>query len=224
MASVGLHAGEESPSWRLSAQTAADSVQHTRPRLSETRGRQGPARTCQPGQEACGPSGGGFLHGLPCVTPAACSAVAGRAARKGARGSKIGCGSESGLSTRPCRLAGFLRFPHRFTPRVPSGLAGWPAQSPLPFTVGSHPPSGHHTTQPPTIKSAPGWPVTRLARLARPASLANPRPPDGARSSCDHRCRPHIRKIGEHYAGGTTTSFPGAGPQFPRGKEGDSAC
>lgn len=42
---------------------------NTRPRLAESVGAcQGPARTCQPGQEACGPSGGGFLHGLPCVT------------------------------------------------------------------------------------------------------------------------------------------------------------
>lgn len=40
MASVSLHAGEESPSWRLSAQTAADSVE-SRPRLPET------VRCCQ---------------------------------------------------------------------------------------------------------------------------------------------------------------------------------
>lgn len=134
---------------------------NTRPRLAETVGAcQGPARTCQPGQEACGPSGGGFLHGLPCVTPAACSAFAGRAARKGARGSKIGCGSESGLSTRPCRLAGFLRFPHRFTP--PSPLwARWLACSVTsPIYSGLLPTIRPSHTQPPTIKSAP-----RLARL-----------------------------------------------------------
>lgn len=155
--------------------------------------------------------------------PAACSAVAGRAARKGARGSKIGCGSESGLSTRPCRLAGFLRFPHRFTPRVPI-WARWLACSVTsPIYSGLSPTIRPSHTQPPTIKSAP-----RLARYPSgpygpPGQPGNP-PPDGARSSCDHRCRPHIRKIGEHYVGGTTMSFPGAGPQFPRGKGGDSAC
>lgn len=84
--------------------------------------------------------------------PAACSDFAGRAARKGARGSKIGSGSESGLSTRPCRLAGFLRFPHRFTPSGASGASGpsgpLAAQSPRPFYCGLLPTIRPSHTQP----------------------------------------------------------------------------
>lgn len=150
------------PEWLLSAcmqkrsRQAGDSV----PRRQRTPYNADPdslrlsgrARTCQPGQEACGPFGALLLHGLPLCDPAACSDFAGRAARKGARGSKIGSGSESGLSTRPCRLAGFLRFPHRFTPSGASGASGpsgpLAAQSPRPFYCGLLPTIRPSHTQP----------------------------------------------------------------------------
>ncbi|KAH8756688.1 hypothetical protein F5883DRAFT_162968 [Diaporthe sp. PMI_573] len=177
MASVGLHAGEESPSWRPRC-----------PDDSGLRSKQTPDPLGLP--EPARPARGtpvdrlelGVLASprfLPLSDPAACSGLAGHAARKGARGSKIGSGSESGpldFSTRPCRLAGLLRL----CPTV--SLSGPPAaQSPSlpPFTGFADYlwASTHHqatrnqrTHNPaPTIKSAP-----RLAR--HPFWTASPGP------------------------------------------------
>lgn len=128
-------------------------------------------------------------------------------------------GADQSLDSRLARVASlaFSDFPTVSLPLVPLGrwLLSHPVTSPILLWAAAHHQAITHPA--PTIKSAP--------RLARHPSGPWPAwPPLTARSSCDLRCRPQIRKIGEYYVGSTTTTFPGAGPQFPRGKGGDSAC
>lgn len=86
------------------------------------------------------------------------------------------------------------------------------AQSPSPIYCGLLPTIRPLHTSPDNKELAP-----RLARHP-PGPPGPPDGPDGSRSSCDLRCRPHIRKIGEHYVGKHNDELPRSRAAISTGK------
>lgn len=93
---------------------------------------------------------------LPCVTQQRAAPLQDVQPEKGPVDLRLGCGSESRLSTRPCRFAGLLRLPHRFTGALGRWLAGSVTTAILLWAFTHHQAIAHPA---PTTKSAP-----RLAR------------------------------------------------------------